>query len=133
VLDLQLHEPVARHEFTLASVCDSELAFDYGRIGCSGHSSGETAFSIQAFEGAYVLRSVEVGDKIRIEGGSKAVSDLLNEWGVPMRLKTRAYVLTLDGSVVAVIFSHPGFETRWRVDPKHRGESESSFYISIHH
>ncbi len=133
VLDLKVHDKVAPLKFNSSEVNGNPMMFDYGCVSSSDIKPSESFFSVSAVAGSYMLRSSEAGDRLRISGGSKAVSDLLNEWGVPWRLKPRAYVLTLDGSVVAVIFSHPGYQTRWRIDPDFRCISQICLHFSIFH
>ncbi len=133
VLDLKVHDRVVMRHFSVSDVIGRPLDFDYGSVVLSGESPVGLTFSIRAADGAYIMRGYEFGDRLPILNGSKPVSDLLNEWGVPLRLKPRAYVLTLDGSVAAVIFSHPGYETRWRIDPKLACESHACLHFSIHH
>lgn len=117
-IDLIQHDPFPAFSFSHNDIADTHIPFVYGDIQF-GHAPGTSAtFCMKASGGAYSLRQPESGDRIAIDHGTKPVSDLLNEWGVPRRLKPRTCVVTLDGSPVAVIFSHPGFETRWRVDPR---------------
>jgi tRNA(Ile)-lysidine synthase len=133
VLDIKEHEPITFTQFTADDVQNSTIFFEYGHIApYTGLDEGK-GFAIRAEQGMYTLRSTQSGDKLRIAGGTKAVSDLLNEWKISRRLKQRACVLTLDGSIVAVIFSHHGFETRWRIDPTHACDSSKCIQFLIHH
>ncbi len=133
VIDLKHHDDVSTIRFTTADVQEDFVRFDCGSISIQSKPEIGLGFAMRSNMGSYTLRAPETGDKLRIDGGSKSVSDLLNEWGVPRRLKSRAYVLTLDGSVVAVIFSHPGYETRWRIHPSHACDGSNCFHFLIHH
>jgi tRNA(Ile)-lysidine synthase len=132
-LDVTTHDAVDTVRFESVDVLSRTLEFDYGHIDQHVRVDTQATFALNAEPGSYELRSPLPGDKLRIEGGSKSVFDLLNEWGVPRRLKPRAYVLTLEGSVAAVIFSHPGFQTRWRIDPSHDCDGGKCIHFLIHH
>lgn len=133
VLDLKVHDRVATRHFLVSDINEQPVAFDYGSMVMCTYAPSGSSFSVRAADGAYTMRGYLHGDRLPISNGTKPVSDLLNEWGVPVRLKPRAYVLTLDGSVVAVIFSHPGYETRWRIDPASACVSQPCLHFSLHH
>lgn len=118
-LDYITHDPVVDVAFSFSDLQMQAIASDMGEILLIDRPNAQSPVCLRAQEGNYMIRSPRKGDKIGIETGRKSVSDLLNEWGVPSRLKPRAYVLTLDDSPVAVIFSHPEYGSHWRIDPRH--------------
>jgi len=133
VIDIKQHDAVEPMYFSCADLQKANIGFGCGYISHRPHPENGPGFTIRSELGSYALRAYEAGDKLRTTGGTKAVSDLLNEWGIPRRLKPRAYVLILEGSVVAVIFSHPGYETRWRIDPSHSCDGDNCIHFLIHH
>jgi len=59
-------------------------------------------------EGPLVGRAWRSGDRIhRARGGSRKISDLINDWKIPPHLKAYVWVLTLNQKVMACIFGHP--------------------------
>ncbi len=66
----------------------------------------------------FILRSWKVADRIAIKGGSKRISDLLNEWDIPARQKSKALVLTLEGTIIACIFSSNSLRPLIRLAPQ---------------
>lgn len=133
VLDMKKYVGIDTIQFTETDINECVIDFEYGYITSFSNLDEGMGFTICAKPGIYTLRQAEAGDKLRTEGGSKAVSDLMNEWEVPRRFKPRACVLTLDGSVVAVIFKHHGFDTRWRIDPSYACNNGKCIHFSIHH
>lgn len=133
VLDMKQYVGIDTIQFTETDINECVIDFEYGYITSFSNLDEGMGFTICAKPGIYTLRQTEAGDKLRTEGGSKAVSDLMNEWEVPRRFKPRACVLTLDGSVVAVIFKHHGFDTRWRIDPSYACNNGKCIHFSIHH
>lgn len=133
VLDMKKYVGIDTIQFTETDINECVIDFEYGYITTFSNLDEGMGFTICAKPGIYTLRQAEAGDKLRTEGGSKAVSDLMNEWEVPRRFKPRACVLTLDGSVVAVIFKHHGFDTRWRIDPSYACNNGKCIHFSIHH
>lgn len=133
VLDMKKYVGIDTIQFTETDINECVIDFEYGYITSFSNLDEGMGFTICAKQGIYTLRQAEAGDKLRTEGGSKAVSDLMNEWEVPRRFKPRACVLTLDGSVVAVIFKHHGFDTRWRIDPSYACNNGKCIHFSIHH
>lgn len=133
VLDMKKYVGIDTIQFTETDINECVIDFEYGYITTFSNLDEGMGFTICAKPGIYTLRQAEAGDKLRTEGGSKAVSDLMNEWEVPRRFKPRACVLTLDGSVVAVIFKHHGFVTRWRIDPSYACNNGKCIHFSIHH
>jgi tRNA(Ile)-lysidine synthetase-like protein len=133
VLDMKQHVGIDTFQFTATDINERAIDFEYGNIALFSDLDEGIGFAICEKPGTYTMRQAEAGDKLRTEGGSKAVSDLMNEWGVPRRLKPRACVLTLDGSVAAVIFKHHGFDTRWRIDPSHACNNGKCIHFLIHH
>lgn len=133
VLDMKQYVGIDTIQFTETDINECVIDFEYGYITSFSNLDEGMGFTICAKPGIYTLRQAEAGDKLRTEGGSKAVSDLMNEWEVPRRFKPRACVLTLDGSVVAVIFKHHGFDTRWRIDPSYACNNGKCIHFSIHH
>lgn len=133
VLDMKKYVGIDTIQFTETDINEFVIDFEYGYITSFSNLDEGMGFTICAKPGIYTLRQAEAGDKLRTEGGSKAVSDLMNEWEVPRRFKPRACVLTLDGSVVAVIFKHHGFDTRWRIDPSYACNNGKCIHFSIHH
>lgn len=133
VLDMKQYVGIDTIQFTETDINECVIDFEYGYITTFSNLDEGMGFTICAKPGIYTLRQAEAGDKLRTEGGSKAVSDLMNEWEVPRRFKPRACVLTLDGSVVAVIFKHHGFDTRWRIDPSYACNNGKCIHFSIHH
>lgn len=133
VLDMKQYFGIDTIQFTETDINECVIDFEYGYITSFSNLDEGMGFTICAKPGIYTLRQAEAGDKLRTEGGSKAVSDLMNEWEVPRRFKPRACVLTLDGSVVAVIFKHHGFDTRWRIDPSYACNNGKCIHFSIHH
>jgi tRNA(Ile)-lysidine synthase len=83
------------------------------------------------------LRTWNYGDRIQIEsGGSKKISDLITDWKIPLRLKSSVFVLTLDETIIACIFAHPGnpvrhrMATDWRVDPTSANSSPITLFLN---
>lgn len=83
------------------------------------------------------LRTWNHGDRIQIElGGTKKISDLITDWKIPLRLKSSVFVLTLDETIIACIFAHPGYLVRhrtatdWGVDPTSSNSSPITLYLN---
>jgi len=66
----------------------------------------------------FVLRDWQQGDRIAIKDGSKLISDLLNEWGIPSFQKPKAKVLTLEGKILACIFRTNDLRLMARLAPQ---------------
>lgn len=131
-IDLITHEPAMTLSFSLDDLAGRSITSEHGDISLGDGSNSGATFNLRAADGVYVVRPPQSGDKIAIDGGSKSITDLLNEWGVPRRLKPRTCVMTLDGSPVAVIFSHPAFGSRWRIDPAQAGISGMCIRFYLH-
>lgn len=131
-IDLITHEPAKMLSINLDDLAEGESISEHGRVALCDGSDPNATFCLQVTKGGYEMRPPQLGDKIAVSGGTKSVFDLLNEWGVPRRLKPRTIVLALDGSPVAVIFSHPGFKARWRIDPAHACTSGECICFYLH-
>lgn len=69
-------------------------------------------------EGSLVARVWRAGDRIRkASGGTRKISDLINDWKIPAHLKSYVWVLTLNQNVMACIFGHPEYDPQGCVAP----------------
>jgi tRNA(Ile)-lysidine synthase len=73
---------------------------------------------IPRVEGSLVARVWRAGDRIRkANGGTRKISDLINDWKIPAHLKRYVWVLTLNQNVMACIFGHPEYDPQGCVAP----------------
>jgi len=76
-----------------------------------GYLPHEGEWVIPRVDKPLVARVWRAGDRIRrARGGSRKISDVINDWKIPPHLKSYVWVLTLDQNVIACIFGHPEYD-----------------------